>query len=150
MLQALAEGYFGLNWVFLVNVVIVIAMNLAIRANGTSPVAALAALGGVFAVIALLTYPQNKKIAFGKNWPPGSALAASLLMGLNSALCCGIIGYVVMQQIALGEMKKYGLKPRAFGGVRRNVVMAMVEQIRAREATDPQNPYAAPRTDYSQ
>lgn len=73
-------------------------------------------------------------IAYGKGWDPSAAMLASVLMGLNSALCCGIIGYVVMQQIASMEMKRYGI-PAGFFGIRKAIVTARVAELRAQETS---------------
>src|SRR5579859_7496136 len=119
-LQGLVDGYFGLNNVFLINVGLVIGLNVLIQSLFRSmppdrdAITVLLVWVGAIVVIGIsigfLTYPSNKKIAYGKDWPPSNATLASVLMGLNSALCCGVIGYVVMQQLAMAEMKKYGVK----------------------------------------
>ena len=112
-LEALGSGYFGLNTVFTVNLVIAVSLNAASRTYG--PIALLIGALFLFAVVAALSYPQNQKIAYGKSWPNSKALLASILMGLNSALCCGLVGYVVMQNIAMKEMKLYGIQSGLFG-----------------------------------
>ena len=131
-LQALADGYFGLNKVFLVNVLLAIGLRVML-AVVTEPASALIAVVGALVVLLLaitfLTLPCNKKIAFGKGWPESSAILASILMGFNSALCCGIIGYVVMQQIAASEMKNYGLRT-GFLGIKKKDIAAKVEALR--------------------
>src|SRR5689334_15737872 len=99
-LQALSDGYFGLNTVFVLNLVLAFASRAG-TATAKDPATALAILGGFVLVTGLVvgfcTYPYNKKIAYGANWNPGMAVLASVLMALNSALCCGIVGYVVVQ-----------------------------------------------------
>lgn len=139
-LLALYEGYSGLNYVFLLNVVLVIAgrvLTLAPIWNDGSPEIVLIFYGVyfvvLFAAIGACSHPQNKKIAFGKDWPPSNAVIASVLTALFSWLCCGLFGYAVMQQIALNEMKKYGI--RGGLGLKKRDVLARVEEIRAQEAT---------------
>lgn len=132
-LQALADGYFGLNWVFLANFVTAFILNAMFRLGvlGQNDVPMLiAAVLVLFAIFAFATYPFNRKIGLGKGWSPTSPVVASILMGLNSALCCGIIGYVVMQQIAFKEMQKYGLKG-SFPGLRKRDVVAKIAELRA-------------------
>lgn len=97
---------------------------------------------GVGLVVGFATYPQNKKIGYGCGWAPSWPVVASVLMGLNSALCCGIIGYIVMQQFAAQEMKKYGLKT-GFGGVRKREVVALVAELH-RVAQPMSGPYMPP------
>jgi hypothetical protein len=131
-LQALADGYFGLNWVFLLNVVMAISTRaipaVAPDADLALPLL-LGAYGAIFLVVAFATFPFNRKIATGKGWDTSAAVLASFLMGLNSALCCGIIGYVVMQSIAAGEMKRYGLKS-GFFGLRKADVERRIAELR--------------------
>ena len=105
--KALGEGYFGLNWVFAANLVLVVAVNMLLRERPGMwmPFTVLE-----FVAVALLTFPMNEKIAEGMGWGKGSALLASVLMGLNSSFFAGIVGYFVMQAIARGEMRKYGLE----------------------------------------
>ncbi len=57
-------------------------------------------------------------------------------MGLNSALCCGVIGYVVMQQLAGNRMKKYGLRT-GFLGVKKSDIAARVLELRSTGGTMP-------------
>jgi hypothetical protein len=106
-IEALANGYWGLNWVFLITVVMVVPLNIAFRLVA-SPLL-LVAIPVVGIVVGFLTYPRNKEIAFGKGWSPTGGVIASVLMGLNVAICCGIIGFIVMQQIAMSGMRKLGV-----------------------------------------
>lgn len=112
-LKALGEGYYGLNWAFLINIVLGFVVNYTVSYGGIRYFLVLAPV--LLLVIAAITYPSTKKIAFGMGWAPGYAILASLLIGLNAVLCCGIIGYIVMQMIASNEMKRYGLKPGMLG-----------------------------------
>jgi hypothetical protein len=138
-LRSLADGYFGLNWVFLANVGLVIAIRIVTFLEIDADLATLlliASLAILFAAVFFLSLPCNRKIVFGKGWPDSGAFVASLLMALNSVLCCGVVGYVVMQQIAVVEMKKYGIHA-GFLGIRKRDVHARVEQIRASSVEAP-------------
>jgi len=132
-LQALSDGYFGLNIIFLINIV----LSLGSRFSGVTaktPSEALGILAGYALVVGLVvgfgSYHNNKKIAFGADWKPGMAVLASVLMALNSVFCCGIIGYVIVQNLAFQEMKKYGLKG-GFFGVKKSEIAAKVAEMRA-------------------
>lgn len=105
-LEALGKGYFGLNLVFLINVVIAVASNSVIQGDLTRYTWV---AGAMFLLIGGLSFPSTKCIGIGKGWPEWGAIVASILLGLNSALFCGIVGFIVMLQIASSEMKKYGL-----------------------------------------
>jgi hypothetical protein len=132
-LQNLMDGYFGLNWVFLVNVVLSL-ISRGLGAVAKNPEQALVMLLGfvvvVFAVIAGMSYPQNKKIGIGMGWPPANSVIASILMGLNSVVCCGIIGFIVMQSIAANEMKRYGITGGIFG-LKKSVIQAKIAELQA-------------------
>lgn len=129
----MAEGYFGLNWVFIGNVIILITVNICYGVSNSGYRAflyvALGLLAGLFAYVTFASLPLNKKIAYGKGWPPSNAIVASILMALNSVICCGAIGYVVMQMIAGAEIKKYGVKQGAFG-YRNKQIQQRIEQMR--------------------
>lgn len=130
-LQALADGYFGLNNVFMVNLIMCVPLNLYMRTL-TDPGQALVTFGVaavvLFVTILLLSLPQNKKIGFGLNWSPVSPAIASILMGLNSALCCGIFGYIIMQMLAANEMKKYGVQT-GFFGMKKKAVQEVIDRM---------------------
>jgi hypothetical protein len=134
-LKSLADGYFGLNNVFIVNLALALGAR-GIQTTARSSEAALGLIGvtilALGIVVGLMSYPYNKKIAFGMDWSPGNAVLASILMALNSALCCGIIGYVVMQSIAMGRMKTFGVTGGTFGAKKKDVY-AQVDAIRAQE-----------------
>lgn len=150
MLQALADGYFGLNLAFVANVVLALGARFALPMLVTSAspgdsTAVFVFFGGLFllfVLIVFITYPYNKKIGYGKGWAPSAAVLASLLMGLNSALCCGIAGYIVMQQIAYQEMKKYGV-PVKFLGLQKRDVQNVIDALRQQQQ-QPQPPFQTP------
>lgn len=134
-LMALWEGYSGLNYVFILNVFLALggrAVTVAPIWEGSPPEAFLVYYGFyfliLFAAIGATSYPHAKKIAYGKNWAPANAITASVLIALFSWVCCGIVGYAFMQQIALNEMKRYGLKPSFL--LRKKDVLAKVEELR--------------------
>lgn len=129
-LQALGDGYLGLNKVFFANIVLLFATSGA-RSVGAG--AFVVAYLIMFALVAALSLPLNKKIAFGKNWPESKAILASVLMGLNSIVCCGIIGYSVMQSLAMKEMKLYGITSAGFFFGRKQ----LNEAINNRRMADP-------------
>lgn len=131
-LQSLSDGYFGLSKVFGINIVIVVATNLAAR-SGSVPLGILALiLLAISVTIGFLTYGPNKKIGEGAGWSPAQPVIASVLMGINSALCCGVIGYSVMQSIATNHMKRYGVKGGMFG-LKKGDVQGFVRDLEARE-----------------
>jgi hypothetical protein len=131
-LEALGAGYHGLTWVFAGNIVVAVIINGIIQTTGDDLGSSILILGLVVLLgvgVAIATFPQNKKIGFGLDWQSSGAIIASVLMGLNSALCCGIIGYIVMQQLASNRMKQYGLRT-GFLGVKKSDIAARVAELR--------------------
>lgn len=131
-LQALSDGYFGLGIAFVINIALALCSRLLTASSESLAVIGFA-LVGMFVAITLITFPFNKKIAIGKGWNTSHALLASFLMGLNSALCCGIIGYIVMQSIASTEIAKYGIPSKLFG-LKKSVVQARIQEMRQAES----------------
>ena len=131
-LRVLADGYFGLNRVFIVNVLMSFGSRAFSGMAGRSAGLALAILGGyallMFLVILFLTLPQNKKIGEGLGWSSSGPMVASVLMGLNSALCCGIIGYIVVQGMAAKKFKEAGA-PRGFFGYKKAELYSFIDQL---------------------
>jgi hypothetical protein len=134
-LQALSDGYFGLNMVFLVNVALAIGGSFLVGAIGRSAYIAFVII--LFLTIAGLSFGSNKKIGYGLGWAAWGPVVASVLMGLNSALCCGIIGFVVVQQMATKGISRYGLRVRPIGGFRKGDIVARIEELRAGAAPPP-------------
>lgn len=130
-LQSLADGYFGLSRVFGINIVLSILGNAIVkgidfRIFGIYTLVIAIAISG-------LTYGPNRKIGIGAGWAPFQAIIASLFIGLNSAFCCGVLGYTVMHTISARHMKKYGLKP-GFFGFRKADIAPVLRELQAKEA----------------
>jgi len=111
-LEALGKGYFGLSIAFVANVVLFFAVQFCAVVGMAAVFLGIVVL---FAAVIALTIPHNKNIAYGKGWSKSQAWIASVLMGINSVICCGIIGYSVMQSQAMNEMKRYCVKPGFLG-----------------------------------
>lgn len=150
-IRHLAAGYFGLNWIFLFNIVWALGwtfglmfMSTSAEASGNESQMALSGLLWILSivltipVIGFLTYPSNKRIGFGKGWSSSGAILASVLMGISSAFCCGIIGYIVMQSIASSALKKYGVRS-GFLGPRKKQIDERIAEINAAIAVPSQN-----------
>lgn len=149
-LEALAKGYYGLNWAFLFTIVWTIGGIGAIV--GLAPKDIDPALGGglvlvflaiTIPVVALISYKPVKNIAFGMDWPRGRAILISVLMGIG-VMFVGIIAFIVMQIIAAGEIRRYPVRTSFLGGFRKKDVRAAVEAMRAsgQFPTAPETPSA--------
>jgi hypothetical protein len=148
-LMALADGYFTLNLVFVANIVVALgvsALNVYVRQSGTDPTLAgeiyLVSVVAIAVIIASLCLGPCKKIGYGLGWGSSMAYVAAILMGINSALCCGIIGFVVMQSIAGAEIKKYGVKGSTFGGYKKAAIKEAAEAMKASGMYNAEQPFA--------
>lgn len=128
-LEALGQAYFGYSWLFLGAIATSLAGFGIAFATNIFPYFIQMPL--VFLVVTFGSHGLNKKVAYGKNWSSGAPLAASLLMGLSAILCCGIIGFVIIQTIALNEIKRYGIKTGTFTFTRKKFNAAVQERRNA-------------------
>lgn len=133
-LRSLVDGYFGLSRVFAINIALAFAMRLASMFGGLAVLGLFALAVGL--AVGFLTYGPNKQIGYGANWSPAQPIVASVLMGINSALCCGIIGYAIMQTIAANHMKRYGIKMGFFASKKK--VEDQVAALEAQGVSGPQ------------
>lgn len=135
-LQMLADGYFGLNWVFLLNVALVVGARFWIQDSESLEVWGIA-VSILFTIVTLASLRPNKKIGEGLGWAPYRPIVVSILMGITSAFCCGTIGYMVMQKTALNAMFfTYGIRSGPFG-VRRKVINERIREIERGQAFVP-------------
>lgn len=141
-LQALSDAYFSLTWVFVVAAVLVVffTFNGAMSAQGNAkmdndPAYRLGYYMGPFmlagAVAWVMSYKTLQRASFGMGWNPRTPMWLSLVLGLQTCICCGAFGILIVQHILVGEMQKYGIKGRFLGGVRKDQIAAVVAQLRA-------------------
>jgi len=133
-LEALGSGYFGLVTIWAVNLVAVVAGNALALGIHSFPRLALI----VFLVLTFgaLSYPQNKKIAYGMGWSNSKAILASVLIGGTSFFCYAVIGFLIIQNSVARELKRYGVTLGSFGQ-RKSEFRAAVEARRHAENLPP-------------
>ena len=133
-LEALAAGYFALNWVFCFQVGLVlvsmIGLGVIASSNPNSDV-----LIGVFylfffpitiGLVAWVAYKPLKKISFGMNWASNTAIWLGIGVGFG-----GLIVYIIIQMLAAAEIGKYGVKRSFFGGFRKKQIAEAAQAMRA-------------------
>jgi hypothetical protein len=139
-LQALAEGYFGLNRLF----GICVGINLLFVFFVTGASALQVSMTGwiltglvYLPMLVLLIHGGSfvEKIGYGRGWSRVSILAGRVLFGLNF-FCCGVLGFIVLQNYAADEMKKYGLR-QGFLGLQQAAVDEKVAELRRLESPTP-------------
>lgn len=127
-LRALAEGYFNLNWVSVLNLVlgfVVVAASFGTFQHGGPQLLIGVTLLGI--VMGLFAFPCVKKIGFGLDWSPFKVRLCTFILVLNSLFCCGVFGYLILQQTASAEMRRYGLTGTLLGMNRREVAKRVAE-----------------------
>lgn len=142
-LQALSDGYFGLNWAFVLAIVISFGSSFGstffLASVGFEGMIGLLVVASLIPVvlIAAITLPYTRKIAFGSNWSPKMGPICALLLGISS-LVCVLAGFVVMQILAGAEIKKYGVQTR-FLGYKKRDIRAKIAEMRGSGAEE--NPF---------
>ena len=137
-LEAVADGYYGLNWVFLFTLVWALGgfglVGLASQnADRDGLFVSFLYLGFIILtipVVALVSYKPVKKLAFGMNWSPTMAIFISIAIGFG-VLCIGLIAFVILQVLAGAEIRKYPIKKNFLGGFTRKNIRALVAEMRA-------------------
>ena len=141
MLLALKDSYFGFQWVFLGNVVILMGMSFGVAFLAQLmglPVSLvyIVSYGATAILIGFLSLKPAGQYAIGLGREPSSRYITALVLALQSWFCCGIVGYAILQNRALTEMKKYGIRA-GFLGVKSKDVEAVVAQMRAGPSAPP-------------
>lgn len=136
-LEAVADGYYGLNWVFLFNLVWAISgffLIGVVSQNDRDGLFSLTLSIGfiilTIPVVAFASYKSVKKLAFGMNWSPQMAVVISIALGFG-VLCLGLLAYVILQMLAAAKIRKYPIKKSFLGGFRRKDIRALVAEMRA-------------------
>jgi hypothetical protein len=131
-LQALMDGYYGLNWAFLAMVgFALLAVISLVAGRGTTAGVVLYVAFLVLALVAMgvVSYPYNKKLGFGLGWKESTPLWVSIGLSIGSCVISPIVVLIVVQLIAMGEIKNYGVK-KGFFGVRKKDIKAKIEELK--------------------
>ncbi len=142
LLQALSDGYFGLSNICVANALMVL-LQIVMVAHPTSRGSWLAKEAGIFCgligmciAIAFLCYQPTRRIGDGMGWSSGQVVAASVLLGINGALCGGVLGYAILQSIASRRMRSvYEVRLGMF--MSKRLVQKRIEELRALRAVEP-------------
>jgi len=133
------EGYYGLNWAFLAYVGLAIVAVILLAALGGELAGFV--LFGIFltaslALMGFLAYRCNKKIGYGLNWKDSTAIWVTLGLVFGSCLVSPVIVFIIIQLIAMAEIKNYGVKG-GFLGVRKKDIVAKIAEMRAASRIQP-------------
>jgi hypothetical protein len=145
-LEMLRDAYYGSSWLMAATLslaLIVQGTGLMLMRSGGDVAQALgtaiivgAALP-IFAVDLLIAYRYASMVAKATEKGTGYAVCLALGAAALSPCCCGILGCMVIQHRVLSEYKRYGIEVSFFGGVKRAVIQAKIDQLKEAQAAPP-------------
>ncbi|MBI1334842.1 MAG: hypothetical protein GC165_18400 [Armatimonadetes bacterium] len=144
-LWRLFRGYHGMSYAFLALCLSILCLLGGVASS--TPQGSLTALGVALMVAGIISYigafylgaRAGADIGYGQGWASG----VGLFLGFISILL-GLLVIAILQYLALGEIKRYGIAPRSFGGIKKRSVMEKIEELKAYESGS--QPMAAPAT----
>lgn len=122
--QMAADAHWGFGKAFLVTVLFSLC-TLALHAVSQDETFQLVAMGirligtGVF--VFFITYPLNKKLGVLMEWPEGKPRTISIVMGVISATCMGIVAFIWGQQMSTLQLAKLGVPKKWYGFTKKGV-----------------------------
>lgn len=133
-LTRLYRGYHGLSYTFLF-IILAYCLFFAtiVTYDQVSPiVGVLVGIATVASVVAgfYFSIRSCKDIAFGCSWKEVTGIILGIVVPFG-----GLIVYVVMQMLAINEIKNYGVSSGPFSGVKGRLVKAKIEELRSLESS---------------
>ena len=129
-LQALADGYFGMNRIFLLYFLAVVAYVVGAVINN--------AIAFVLYLIAItlligLTGSKVARVGSGLGWSKGKVVLARVFMALNFFMR-GIIGFIFFHEATTRGMKRYGIRV-GFYRIDKKWVDEAISNLRSRDSS---------------
>jgi len=72
----------------------------------------------------------TRKLGIGLGKSVGWSVLIAVLFALNAPLLMGVVGWVLIQRMAVRGMGDYGIQARFWGGVRLSEIRERVEELR--------------------
>ena len=138
---AMAEAYKGFQQVLGMNVLLTITFLIALGVSdawGAGEVFAFCLITTVVANL-LATRRAARQFAVGCGRSPEFGLVVSILFALQSWFIFGAVGYAVLEQKILREMKQHGVNPK-FGGLPKGELERIAAHLRSKESVAPPVP----------
>ncbi len=126
-----ADAHWGFGKAFLFTMLFSLA-TLALHMVSQNETYQLFAMGvrlvgtGVF--VGFITYPLNKKLGQLMDWPEGKPRTISIIMGVVSATCMGILAFIWGQQMSTLQLARLGT-PKKWYGFTKKGVRAYIETL---------------------
>ena len=130
-LKALGSAYFELKKIAMINFWGFMALVVSFLFIYPSAVNLIPFIIDLIIYASLVSEVRN--LSNGLNWSESKAKRACLLLGLNAFFLCGIFGYIAMEKIIKGEMKRYGVRT-TFSGVTKSDFNAGLAKRRQADA----------------
>ncbi len=143
-LQALSDAYFGLGSAILGHFILIFTMIMVLNSGASERADYLLPLWFLFAVLAgAVTYPSNKRIADAKEQFPFSAVCGSVTAGVFAFFGLGFVACSCFQTVAIGEMKRYGIKS-TFPGPSKSKIRDRIDFLRATQEASVTHDFSKP------
>lgn len=142
-LEMLRDAYYGSSWLMAATLglaVIVQGAGLLLLRSGGDVAQALGtvilvgAVLPIFAVDLLVAFRYSSMVARATDKGTGYAVCLALGAAVLSPCCCGILGCMVIRHSVPQEYKRYGIEVSFFGGVKKAVIQAKIDQLKEAQA----------------
>jgi hypothetical protein len=132
-LRALRDGYFFLTPLLILNIVWVFGGMALFKMSNFGQVGLFIvfleflflSLSGVLA--GFVSYPTNKKIAFGMGWSPTTAILLSLASAVSGCLCAGMPTILILYMLVRHRISRFGIPYPTFEYKRKDLDAAIQE-----------------------
>ena len=134
-LERLFLGYKGTTHVFLMGILLVVPWLLMGYGFSTEGQTFIGILGCILVIAVLVgafyvSIRCCRNVGFALGWTD----SASLVFGIALPFL-GIMGIAVVQYLAIGELKNYGIRLRSFVGIRKKDILSKIEELKQLESS---------------
>jgi hypothetical protein len=135
-LRALRDGYFFFTPLLLMNIVWVFGGMALFNMIDLGHIGLFAvfleflflSLSGILA--GFVSYPTNKRIAFGMGWSPTTAVSLSIFSAISGCLCAGMPTILILYMLVRRRISQFGL-PYPSWEYKRKEIDALIAEIEA-------------------
>jgi hypothetical protein len=138
-LTKLYRGYHGMSYSFLfvfLSVICLIATSALFTQKGYDVFAIVSMLVGIAAFVAAIIFGVRSGIDIG--YGVGWTQAAGAILGFLAPFV-GVLMIAIIQYIAIGEIKRYGIPIGSFSGIKGKLVRAKIKELAAIETSSRPN-----------
>lgn len=134
-LERLYRAYHGMSYVFLSGVVAYIFLFVTLFGFSSDGNMAVGVIGAILCIAAIvrmfyLSIRSCKDVGYGADWKDSTGLLLGIVMPL-----VGLIGIIVIQYLAMEEMKRYDPSIRSFFGIRKAALKSKIDELKRLESS---------------